>query len=117
MNRYIRVYFFPGMLLLALSIAFLFFVKNRVQEISRDLRSVNSQILSEREAIHVLRAEYSFLTNPKRLKKLTEKSLSLQAPKKDQVLEQSQISTYLSQFVEKEQPPKPTVETQGEGEN
>lgn len=107
----------PGMLLLALSIAFLFLIKHKVQELSRDLRSVNAKILSERESIHVLRAEYAFLTNPKRLKKLTENSLSLQAPKKDQVLEQSNIKTYLSNFIEKEEPVQTEATSQVEEAN
>jgi cell division protein FtsL len=93
------MYFLPGMLVLAMAIAFLFFVKNRVQDLSRNIKTVNTKILSEREKMHVLRAEYSYLTNPKRLKKLADKSLALRAPSNDQILDTSQIEIYLNSFV------------------
>lgn len=99
MNRYLRVYFLPGMLVLAMAIAFLFFVKNRVQDLSRNIKTVNAKILGERESIHVLKAEYSYLTNPKRLRKLTDKNLALSAPSNDQILDASQIEVYLNPFV------------------
>ncbi len=105
MNRYLRVYFLPGMLVLAVAIAFLFFVKSRVQELSRNIKTVNAKILSERENIHVLKAEYSYLTNPKRLKKLSDKSLSLKALTNDQILDAGHIEEYLRPFAASVQEP------------
>ncbi|MCE2991959.1 MAG: hypothetical protein LW825_03435 [Candidatus Jidaibacter sp.] len=105
MNRYLRFYFLPGVLMLAMAISFLFFVKNRVQQISRDIKTKNTQILSERESIHVLKAEHSYLTNPKRLKKLTEKNLNLHAPVSSQILDSDQIEIYLNPFVVKVEEP------------
>jgi hypothetical protein len=64
--------------MLAMAISFLFFVKNRVQQISRD---------------------------PKRLKKLTEKNLNLHAPVSSQILDSDQIEIYLNPFVAKVEEP------------
>ena len=99
MKGYLKIYFLPGMIVLALAITFLFFIKIRVQELSRNIKQLNSQILLERESIHILKAEYSYLTSPQRLKELTKKELNLQLPKNSQLMSFEQMKVYLSQFV------------------
>jgi hypothetical protein len=47
----------------------------------------------------VLKAEYSYLTNPKRLRKLADKNLALRSPSNDQTLDANQIEIYLNPFV------------------
>ena len=91
MNKYVRAYFFPILLILAGSVAFVFFIKNKVMKISKEVRAVNVQIVAEKEAIHILNAEYAFLTNPKRMKKLISKHLSLHEISKNQLIEDSEI--------------------------
>jgi hypothetical protein len=98
MNRYLRVYFLPGMLLLAIAITFLFFIKNRVQDLSRNIKIINSTILAERENIHMLKAEYSYFTNPRRLKKLTDKNLNLTPLANDQIMDGNKIESFLAPY-------------------
>ncbi len=109
MNRYLRVYFLPGMLVLAIAIAFLFFVKNRVQELSRNIKIVNAKILAERESMHMLKAEYSYFTNPRRLKKLTDKNLNLRTPTNDQIMDVRKIEAYLAPFLTQKEEPSSEV--------
>lgn len=55
----------------------LFHVSYRVQSLEEELTQVNRQIVREREAIHVLRAEWSYLNEPTRLADLTRRHLTL----------------------------------------
>ena len=55
----------------------LFQVSYRVQSLEEELTQVNREILRERETIHVLRAEWSYLNEPGRLAELTRRHLAL----------------------------------------
>lgn len=55
----------------------LFQVKYRVQTLKRDLTEFNRQLDLEKDAIHVLRAEWAYLNQPDRLRVLAQKYLSL----------------------------------------
>ena len=55
----------------------LFQVSYRVQSLEDELTRVNRQILQERDTIHVLRAEWSYLNEPTRLAELTQRHLAL----------------------------------------
>ncbi len=55
----------------------LFQVAYRVQLLEEKLTRVNRQIVQERETIHVLRAEWSYLNEPGRLADLASRHLSL----------------------------------------
>lgn len=63
-----------------------------MQNLNKQLKSVNSQILKEKENIHVLQAEYSYLSSPKRIKKLVDKHLRLQSPKREQIIDIENLS-------------------------
>ena len=60
----------------ALSVA-LFSVKYQVQDLEEELIDLNKTIIGERQAIHVLQAEWSHLNNPERLGKLAERHLGM----------------------------------------
>ena len=60
----------------ALSLA-LFSVKYQVQDLEDELVDLNQSIAKERQAIHVLKAEWSHLNNPERLGKLAERHLGM----------------------------------------
>lgn len=75
------------LLILAISAAFLFAIKHKVQMLSKELKEINAKIISEKENIHILKAEYTYLTNPKRIKKLVDSNLALQTVKPDQIVE------------------------------
>lgn len=56
---------------------FLFEMKYAVQRRERDLEQVNERVLRNRESIHVLKAEWSYLNRPERLRELSEKHLHM----------------------------------------
>jgi cell division protein FtsL len=55
----------------------LFMVKYRVQDLEDQLVQINSEIAKDREAIQVLRAEWSHLNEPDRLRGLADKYLGM----------------------------------------
>jgi cell division protein FtsL len=83
---------FVSLVILAFCATFLFILKHNVQSLSKQLKSVNSQILKEKENIHVLQAEYSYLSSPKRIKKLVDKHLHLQSPKREQIIDMEHLN-------------------------
>ena len=67
-----------SILLLAVAIGVgLFMVKYRVQDLEDQLVTLNREIARDREAIQVLRAEWSHLNEPSRLKVLAERHLDM----------------------------------------
>ncbi len=66
-------------LVLALGLGFgLFQLKYQVQGLESELARTNRQILESEEAIHVLKAEWSYLNRPERIETLARKYLDLQ---------------------------------------
>ena len=63
----------------------LYHLKNEVQSQEDELFRVNRTILAEQEAIHVLRAEWSYLNQPARLQALATRHLDLQPTKPSQL--------------------------------
>ncbi|RED54107.1 cell division protein FtsL [Aestuariispira insulae] len=53
----------------------LFYVSYQVEALEQELAILNRQILKEQESLHVLEAEWSYLTRPDRLQKLTHELL------------------------------------------
>ncbi|MEQ9813609.1 MAG: hypothetical protein RLO50_12590 [Azospirillaceae bacterium] len=64
--------------LLAGATTVLFRVSYEVQALNEDLDSLNREIVTEQEAIRVLRAEWSFLNRPERLRELARAYLDLE---------------------------------------
>jgi cell division protein FtsL len=71
----------PAMILIALLASSLgltlFIVKYQVQDLEGVLMEYNQKITEDREAIHVLRAEWSHLNQPSRLRKLANRYLGM----------------------------------------
>lgn len=65
----------------------LFFIKHEVKEQEARLSELNQEIRGGQEAIHVLKAEWSYLNDPARLRQLSEKYLSMK------VMGPSQVAT------------------------
>jgi cell division protein FtsL len=65
--------------LLAIAVAALglFHIKHLVQGLESELGSAQESILEHREAIHVLKAEWSFLNQPKRISELAVRHLDM----------------------------------------
>ena len=55
----------------------LYHLKHRVSNTERELRDVRLRILNTQESLHTLKAEWGFLTSPKRLAKLSDQHLQL----------------------------------------
>lgn len=55
----------------------LFVVKHEVQKLEEELGRINRATLTDQEAVHVLKAEWSYLNEPSRLQRLAEKHLHL----------------------------------------
>jgi hypothetical protein len=73
----------PTMLLIVLLAASLsltlFVVKYQVQDIEAELVEYNRALTDDRQAIHVLKAEWSYLNQPARLRNLAERYLGFAA--------------------------------------
>ncbi len=55
----------------------LFQIEQEVQQREEELALLNQQILKDQEALHVLKAEWSYLNQPSRLEELNDKFLGL----------------------------------------
>ncbi|HEX6980354.1 MAG TPA: energy transducer TonB [Alphaproteobacteria bacterium] len=56
----------------------LFQLKHKVQELEDELARLNRAVLAEQQAIHVLKAEWSYINQPQRLEALVLRHLDLQ---------------------------------------
>ncbi len=63
----------------------LFVVKYQVQDFEEELVEYNRALTDDRQAIHVLKAEWSYLNQPDRLRNLAERYLGLAAVETRQV--------------------------------
>ncbi|MCU0837740.1 MAG: hypothetical protein MUE49_03335 [Rhodospirillales bacterium] len=60
-------------------------VKHRVQQLVDEAAQIERQIAAERQAVHVLTAEFSYLIKPDRLRRLASQHLGLTPVKPDQL--------------------------------
>jgi cell division protein FtsL len=71
---------FPALVIITILTASMFSllsIKYRVQHLSRDIHEIARQLSEEQEMIHVLMAEWSYVTEPKRIGKLADQYLKL----------------------------------------
>ena len=54
----------------------LFYITFQVEALEAQLTKLNHQIIIEQETIHVLKAEWSYLKRPERLKQLSMKNIA-----------------------------------------
>lgn len=64
---------------------------NMVQELESELNSINRGIEKDIKSIHVLKAEWSHLNNPTRLRKLVSKHISLNQVQAEQIINYSAL--------------------------
>lgn len=62
-----------------------------VQELQGKLNSINRDIEKDIKSIHVLKAEWSHLNNPSRLRKLVSKHISLNQIQAEQIINYSAL--------------------------
>ena len=71
----------------------LFMVKYRVQDLENQLFDLNRQIVRDREALQVLRAEWSHLNEPSRLKILANRYLGMAPVSLDNVTSRNKLDS------------------------
>ena len=69
----------------------MFVMKNQVQNLENELASINRNIEEDVKTIHILKAEWSHLNNPSRLRALATKHISLNQVKADQIINYSAL--------------------------
>ena len=73
--------------ILAMSVVVgLFVVKHRVQTLEDRLQALNAEIITDRDAIQVMQAEWSYLNQPARLEALSKRLLGMNTPESAQRL-------------------------------
>jgi cell division protein FtsL len=83
MLRFINICLVLGLVALACVI---YQVKYQARGLDADIRALNQQIGEERDAIAVLRAEWSLLNRPERIERLAQKHLKLAPAKPVQIV-------------------------------
>ncbi len=69
----------------------LYFLKMRVENQEQRLVSIQKQIVDTRESIHVLKAEWSYLNDPTRLREQAERLLTMKPVSPHQIISFDQI--------------------------
>ncbi|CAN0409851.1 unnamed protein product, partial [Discosporangium mesarthrocarpum] len=77
---------------LAISVVIgLFVVKHRVQTLEDRLHALNAEIITDRDAIQVMQAEWSYLNQPARLEALSKRLLGMDAPSSTQTVSMQEL--------------------------
>ena len=76
-----------AILIVAVTGVALFYLKHEVTNLEDELKRLNRSIVAEREAVHVLNAEWSHLNDVGRLKGLSMKYLELRPTEPEQLKE------------------------------
>ena len=77
---------------LAISVVIgLFVVKHRVQTLEDRLHALNADIITDRDAIQVMEAEWSYLNQPARLEALSKRLLGMNAPSAAQTVSMQEL--------------------------
>lgn len=82
----IRIFSYLVFFTVFIAVYALFAIKDKVITLNYQLNEVLKQINSERDTIHVLKAELSYLSSPDRLRRLSSKYLELETIKISQMI-------------------------------
>ena len=69
----------------------MFSLKNQVQAMESELNRINSSIQEDVKSIHVLKAEWSHLNSPQRLRHLASKHILLNPVRAEQIINYSEL--------------------------
>lgn len=78
----------------------LYHTSYRVEELGQRLRTLNAQIEEEQRSIHILKAEYVYLTDPSRIEEVSRKHLALQPTQPKQIVRLAKLKDYAPTYVE-----------------
>ena len=82
----------------------LFNVKYQVQDLEHELTILNRKIVEDQQAIHVLRAEWSHLNEPARLRGLAQRHLGLAPMAMEQIATPAGLDMRLPELPARPQP-------------
>lgn len=77
----------------------LFHVKYQVLNLEKERLTINRKMVSNKEAIHVLNAEWAHLNNPQKLTQLNAKHLKLKPPRHAQFMSSKTTGKKLGQHI------------------
>ena len=80
-----RLSLFFWLLTAGIATALVFQVSNDVQGLEKELKQVKQDILREQESLHVLKAEWSYLTRPARIEDLARRHLGFEPLARDRI--------------------------------
>ncbi len=89
MNRPAAIAWIGAIMVMAVT---LFLITYQAQNVEKEVAALNREVIAEQEAIHVLRAEWSYLNRPERLSALAERHLGLQAIAPAQMIAAKQLN-------------------------
>lgn len=69
----------------------MFVIKNRVIGLENELERINSQIQADQKALHVLKAEWTYLNEPSRIRDLSIRHAGMQPLRGEQIISFSAI--------------------------
>lgn len=81
----IRIFAAFAVITVIISTTAVYSLKQATEDLEQRKREISSDILKDREAIKVLRAEMAYLSRPERLERLSRRHLVLDTPTTDQI--------------------------------
>ena len=69
----------------------MFVIKNKVISLENELERINTQIRDDQNALHVLKAEWTYLNDPARIRNLSENHVHMKPLRGEQIISFSSI--------------------------
>lgn len=82
---------FTLIVIFAVMVTGMFVIKNRVITLENDLDRINARIKDDQKALHVLKAEWSYLNDPARIRVLSERHARMKPLRGEQIISFSAI--------------------------
>ena len=82
----IKIYNYLAIASIFAAIIGLYTIKDKVSSLNYQVEQINSQINLERDNIHILKAEFAYLSAPNRIRELSSNYLDLHAIKTSQMI-------------------------------
>ena len=82
---------FALIFMFALMATGMFVIKNKVIALENDLERINAKIREDQNALHVLKAEWTYLNDPARIRNLSEKHVHMKPLRGEQIISFSAI--------------------------
>ncbi len=90
-----KVFIFAFSIMLVSTVFGLFHIQNKVKNLKKDLVELHRQLAEDKSVIHVLKAEWAYLNQPSRIKKLANSYLKLDYIKVAQLKESGEMKNLI----------------------